>query len=72
VGIRAVKLIFSFKKTKKIRDLFIYVFSTANWLIFDHDRERPVLYSFQRIANTLSTEAPTDFGGNFSAVVENR
>ena len=30
------------------------------------------MQGFQRMANTLSTEAPTDFGVNFEDAVENR
>ncbi|CAI8999173.1 hypothetical protein EMIT0P291_90123 [Pseudomonas sp. IT-P291] len=44
----------------------------ASWSLFDQKPRRHGLRSFQRIANTLSTEAPTDFGVNFEVAVENR
>ena len=44
----------------------------ADWSFFDQKPERHGLRSFQRTANTLSTEAPTDFGVNFKDAVENR
>jgi hypothetical protein len=44
----------------------------TDWSFFDQKPERHELRSFQRMANTLSTEAPTDFGVNFEDAVENR
>ncbi len=41
-------------------------------MFFDQTSVSHVLPELQRIANTLSTEAPTDFGGNLQGFVENR
>jgi hypothetical protein len=60
------------QKLKKIRDLSISRVLNGNWLFFDLKLEGHVLRGLQRMANTLSTEAPTDFGGNFCRSVENR
>ena len=43
-----------------------------DWSFFDLKPESHVLKGVQRMANTLSTEAPTDFGVNFEDAVENR
>jgi hypothetical protein len=40
-------------------------------MFFNQKPARHVLYALQKIANTLSTEAPTDFGVNFEGSVEN-
>jgi hypothetical protein len=44
----------------------------AHWSFFNQKPESHGLQGFQRMANTLSTEAPTDFGVNFAGAVENR
>jgi hypothetical protein len=43
-----------------------------DWSFFDLKPESHVLKGAQRMANTLSTEAPTDFGVNLEGSVENR
>jgi hypothetical protein len=52
----------------KIRDLFKSRIPAQYWLFFDHKLAGHVLRGPQPIANTLSTEAPTDFGGNLHRV----
>ncbi|MFJ4193246.1 hypothetical protein [Pseudomonas sp. NPDC089534] len=39
---------------------------------FDQTFESHADHGFQRMANTLSTEAPTEFGGNLTVAVEKR
>ena len=41
-------------------------------MFFDQVSVYHVSYGLQRMANTLSTEAPTEIGGNFVAAVEKR
>jgi len=43
-----------------------------DWSFFDRNHESHGLHGVQRIENTLSTEAPTDFGVNLEGSVENR
>jgi hypothetical protein len=44
----------------------------VDWSFFDLKPESHGLHGAQRMANTLSTEAPTDFGVNLESSVENR
>jgi hypothetical protein len=60
------------QKAKKNRDLSKNRLLRCNWLFFDQKLAGHVIRSVQEIANTLSTEAQTDFGGNFGRTVENR
>ncbi|MCP1442991.1 hypothetical protein J3D54_002123 [Pseudomonas sp. GGS8] len=62
----------SAQKPKKNRDLSRSRVLARYWLFFNHKLEGHVLHDVQGMANTLSTEAPTDFGGNFAGSVENR
>jgi hypothetical protein len=43
-----------------------------DWSFFDLKPESHVFKGVHRMANTLSTEAPTDFGVNLEGSVENR
>ncbi|HJR29804.1 MAG TPA: hypothetical protein VJ889_13925 [Pseudomonas sp.] len=63
---------FSSQKPKKNRDLSRNRVSGKHWPFFNQKLEGHVLHGVQGMANTLSTEAPTDFGGNFAGSVENR
>ncbi|WP_339527485.1 hypothetical protein [Pseudomonas sp. EL_65y_Pfl2_R96] len=63
---------FSSQKPKKNRDLSRSRVPAMHWLFFDQKLIGHVLRGVQGMANTLSTEAPTDFGGNFAGSVENR
>jgi hypothetical protein len=53
------------QKAKKNRDLFKKPYSCHYWSFIDQSRESHGLYGPQRIANTLSTEAPTENVLNF-------
>jgi hypothetical protein len=57
---------------KKNRDLSRSGVLVRHWLFFNQKLTSHVLHGVQGMANTLSTEAPTDFGGNFTGSVENR
>jgi hypothetical protein len=59
------------QKLKKIRDLFRRRDFFATCSFIDQTSEARVKRGFQQMANTLYTEAPTDFGGNFGSFVEN-
>ncbi|HJR31008.1 MAG TPA: hypothetical protein VJ889_20030 [Pseudomonas sp.] len=61
-----------FTKTKKKRDLSSSLLPRVDWSFFDLKPESHGLKGVQRMANTLSTEAPTDFGVNLKGSVENR
>jgi len=63
---------FLLHKPKKIRDLFRSRVFINDRLFFDQKTQSLADAGLQRIANTLSTEAPTVFGGNFDNAVENR
>ncbi|AZD04935.1 hypothetical protein C4K27_5786 [Pseudomonas chlororaphis subsp. chlororaphis] len=52
---------------KKIRDLSGKAFFTRLCSFFEQRSVSHVFKGPQMKANTLSTEAPTDFGGNFAA-----
>jgi hypothetical protein len=54
----------SFEKGNKIRDLWGNRVLDGLWLIFDQPTESHGFKGPQLKANTLSTERPTDFGGN--------
>ncbi len=57
---------------KKNRDLSRSAVSGDDGLFFDQNPEEHGIHGLQRMANTLSTEAPTEFGGNLAGAVEKR
>jgi hypothetical protein len=57
---------------KKNRDLSRSRFFISDWLFFEQVATRHGLHGLQRMTNTLSTEAPTEFGGNLAGAVEKR
>ncbi|UVM04688.1 hypothetical protein [Pseudomonas laurylsulfatiphila] len=59
-------------ENQKKRDLSSSLLPRVDWSFFDLKPESHGLKGVQRMANTLSTEAPTDFGVNLKGSVENR
>ncbi|WP_310843538.1 hypothetical protein [Pseudomonas sp. SZMC_28357] len=56
----------------KNRDLLKRQAARHDCAIFDQSAKSHVIHGLRKTANILSTDAPTDFGGNSAGAVENR